>query len=672
MNTALAVLLSVALGALAGGLLFRADRARAVPRPWITALLRGITVALTALLLLSPLLSRTLTTEQKPLVVFLQDDSRSVPEALEEDTAAFRKSAEDFLDRLDGRARTVRWSFGAGVRTDSPFRYRDEATAISAALQRVQDFYGGQPVAAVVLATDGRYTEGLNPLYQSLSLAAPLYTVPLGDSAPPTDQRIAGVYHNRTVQRGQPFEVRADVVATGCAGFSGAATLQEVGGNTVGTAALDIPTDRYDRGISFAVPTDRPGLRHYVLSLPRAEGEKNVSNNRRDIFVEVVEEKRTILLAAAAPHPDVAALREALQGLESYTVTTRTDGLLPASLAPFSAVILHGLPGAQGVPGPRKPVWYIAAPGMTPPAFNAAQQAINLAGNPGTPRDAQGTLAANFSLFAPPPGTGAVVDRMPPLAVPSGGWTASPAAATLVAGRDGGGPLWTLLPGRPPTAVTMGTGLWRWRLYEYRLFGQHRVVDEAIRQTVAFLAAGGSDQAFRVDQPKTVWTDREAVTFTGYLLNAAGEAVNESQATLSITDSAGRRREFRMERTGSAYRLSAGVWGGGTYRWSASVVYGGRTLTAAGQFAVQSQPIELVETGADYPLLAATARKYGGALVPWQALPALADSLQKGDALKPRLVMRTDTAPLVDWRPFFFLVLLCAGAEWAVRKWWLV
>lgn len=672
MTTALLLILAL-LGAVgAGWAVYRADKAKAAPRPWITATLRGLTVFLTALLLIAPSITRIKNETQKPVVVFLQDDSRSIPEALEGDTTAFRKSSEAFLQSLEGRARIVRWSFGGSVRTDSPFRYREEATAIASVLQRVQDFYGQQALAAVVLATDGRYNEGLNPLYQSLSLQAPLYTVPLGDSTPPTDLRIAGVYHNRTVARGQPFEIRADVVATGCAGFSGSATLQEVGGGIIGNASFDIPTDRYDRGIAFTAPTDRAGLHQYVLTLPRAEGEKNIANNRRDIFVEVVDEKRTVLLAAAAPHPDVAALREALQGLESYTVSVRTDGGLPTSFMPYSVVILHGFPAGSALPGPRKPTWYIVGNTTAPAAFNTAQSAVNLAGNPATPRDAQPVLAPNFSIFTPPAGLAGVMDRMPPLAVPSGTWQPSPAAVPLVSTRDGGDVLWALLPGRPPTAVTMGAGLWRWRLYEYKAFGQHRAVDETIRQTVAFLAAGGSDQAFRVDQSKTVWSDREAVTFSGYLLNAAGEAVNEPQAQLSITDSAGRRRDFMMERVGGAYRLSAGVWGAGTYRYAARLTYGGRTLSASGQFAVQSQPLELMETGADYPLLAALAKKYRGALTEHNALGALTDSLKKGDALKPRIQSREETVPLVDWKWYFFLLLLVAGSEWVVRKWWLV
>ena len=672
MTTAFLLFLAVAASIVAGLLVYRADKRKAAPRPSVTATLRGLTVFLTALLLIAPAITRTKRDVQKPVVVFLQDDSRSIPEALEGDTTAFRKSAESFLESLAGAARVVRWSFGAAVRADSPFLYREDATAIAGVLQRVQDFYSGQPLAAVVLASDGRYNEGLNPLYQNLSLGAPLYTVPLGDSTPPTDLRISGVYHNRTVARGQPFEIRADIVATGCAGFSGSATLQEVGGGTLGQISLDIPTDRYDRGIAFTAPTDRPGLHHYVLTLPRAEGEKNVANNRRDLFVEVVDEKRTVLLAAAAPHPDIAALRDALHGLESYTVSVRTDGGLPSSLAPYSVVILHGLPAGGEIPGPKKPTWYIVAPTTSPVALNAVQAAVNLAGNPATPRDVQPQLASAFSLFTPPAGLAQVMDRMPPLGVPSGGWQPSPAAVPLVNARDGGAPLWMLLPGRPPVAVTMGAGLWRWRFYEYKAFGQHRAVDETIRQTVAFLAAGGSDQAFRLDQPKTVWSDREAVTFSGYLLNAAGETVNEPQATLSITDSAGRRRDFVLERAGGAYRLSAGVWGKGTYRYAARVAYAGRTLGASGQFAVQSQPLELMETGADYALMAALARKYGGALTELRSLGVLADSLKAGDSLKPRIQSREETVPLVDWKWYFFLLLLVAGSEWAVRKWWLV
>ncbi len=650
--------------------MYRADRRAGAPRPLITAILRGLAVLLTAALLLAPQLNLSRTATEQPIVLFLQDDSQSIPEALGRDTAAFRKGAEELQQRLGRRARVVRWSFGAGVRTDSPFRYREPLTDIAAALSRAQELYGRQHLGAVVLATDGRFNAGLNPLYQSLPLQAPLYTLVLGDTALLTDLRIAAVYANRTVPRGTPFELRADVVATGCEGFNSAVTLTEAGGGgTLGSLPISIPTARYDRSVSFNIPADRPGLHRYILSVSSAPGERNVANNRRDVFVEVVEEKRSILLLAAAPHPDVAALREALAGLEAYTVAVRIGAGAADAAEGADVTILHGLPAAAGGSPRRKPTWYIVSGSTAPAALNAAQSALVVSGSPAAPRDALPGLSTGFTLFTPPVGAAAVVDRLPPLAAPAG-LRAGPTASALITERGSAAPLWVLAGGVPPVAVTAGEGLWRWRLYEYKTTGAHRVVDETIRQTVSFLAAGGTDRPFRVDQPKDVWTDGEAVTFNAYLLNASGEAVNTPEATLIILDSAGRRRDFTFDRSGGAYRLSAGVWSAGTYRYTASTTYGGRTYTAGGQFAVGSQPPELMETGADAALLSALSRKYGGSALPWQQTLALADTLDRLPGMKPRLSSRDEAVPLVNWKWYFFLLLIVVGGEWALRKYW--
>jgi hypothetical protein len=277
-----------------------------------------------------------------------------------------------------------------------------------------------------------------------------------------------------------------------------------------------------------------------------------------------------------------------------------------------------------------------------------------------------------FSLFTLPQGLGAVAEKLPPLAVPAGSWTVSPDAMSLFAERGNNAmPLWMLRPGTPPAAFLAGEGLWRWRLYAYRYFNQHQVVDECIRQTVMLLAANAQDRPFRVELPKQVWSDGEPVALNAYLLNPAGQPLNTPDVKLRITDSAGRARDFVMDRSGNAYRLQAGIWAAGTYRYAAQVVHQGKTYTATGSFVVQHQPLELLETGADYPLLHGLAHRYHGRMMPWQQTARLVDSLLQDPDLKPVISSRTESFPLVDWKWYFFLILLMATCEWLVRKYWM-
>jgi hypothetical protein len=656
--------------------IYRADRKREIPQPWLTALLRGIVIFLSLLLILAPVITITKNETQKPVVLFLQDNSGSIAPALGKDSTTYKKKAEDLLEKLSDKYRVVRWGFGNTIQNDSIFSFKQQATNISNAMARAQEFYGMQNLGAVILATDGRFNEGTNPLYQQLSLNSPVYTVGIGDSTLQKDLRIARVFSNKTVSLNNQFEIRADIVAALCKGYSNSATLSE-NGSSIATSSISVNTDRYDRSISFTVKAQSPGLHHYVLNLPVAAGEQNTANNKRDIFVEVVDEKKDILLLAAAPHPDVNAIREALEGTESYKLTVAMAENAP-SIQDFDVLILHQLPAIndnvfQELRVAQKPTWYILGGKTNPGLLNQLNKPATLSINPMALRDITATYNSSFNLFTLPATIGSVTDKMPPLGVPMGNITPSANTSILFNQRINNGeqaPLWILQQGAVPTAMTSGEGLWRWRVYEYRYFNNHNVVDECIRQTISFLSVS-NNKPFRVELPKYVWSDQEAISLNAYLLNANNEQVNAPEVKLSVTDSNGKEQQLSFERSGNAYRINMGIWAGGSYKYTAQTSYNGKTYSAAGSFVVESMPLEMMETGADYNLLYSLSQKYNGAFFPAANLASLYDTISKNEHIKPVIQTNTDTVPLVDWKWYFFLILLFATAEWLLRKYWL-
>jgi hypothetical protein len=668
-------LIAALLSGGAGYWVYKSDKKRAVPHPWLTALLRSIVIFLTLLLVLAPVFTITHNETQKPIIVFLQDNSSSIAPALGADTATYGKNARTLLRRLSGKYKVVQWGFGSQVQEDSLFQYHQSATDIAAAIARVQDYFGKQNLGAVIVATDGRFNQGTNPLYQPLALHSPVYTVAIGDSAAQKDLRIANVYANKEVSLNSQFEIRCDVIAAQCSGYSNSIQLLE-GGINISSSLINITTDRYDRSVSFTIKAIKAGMHHYTIYAPYADGEKNTTNNRRDVFVDVIEEKKNILIASAAPHPDVNAIKEALSGIETYKVTVRTLDNLPASLNDYQVIILHQLPMAgtkvaEEIRTSGKPVWYILGSHTDITAINQLQKQLTLTMDANALRDVLVTYNSTFNLFTLPQNTQAVLDKMPPLSAPAGSVKVGPNAGVLFNDKQNKDPVWLLQQGIVPMALLTGNGIWRWRLYEYKNFGTHNVVDECIRQTISFLATNTNDKPFTVNLPKNVWHDDEPVILNAALLNPNNEQVNTPEAQITITDSARNKHNFALERSGTAYRLNVGVWAGGTYTYSAHTVYNGKTYNANGSFAVDGIPLELMETGADYPLLYGLARKYDGSLVPAANIVSLYDTITHNAQIKSVLLANTQTVPLVDWKWYFFLLLAIAITEWLLRKYWL-
>lgn len=672
-------LVAVLLSSGAAYWVYLADKRRAVPYPWLTSLLRGLVVFFTVLLVLVPAIVITRNTEEKPVILFLQDRSQSVGIALGKDSLQYRKDIDDMLRKLGDKYTVVKWGFAGDAHPDSVFNYDQPVTDISGALSRVQEYYGLQNLGAVILATDGRYNQGMNPAFQQLALHGSLYALSIGDTAVKKDLVIAGIYANKTVALNSSFEVRADIIAAKCAGYNNPVAITEAGA-AIGTTPLAISSDKFDRAVSFTIKAGKPGLHHYVISAMPAGGEENTANNRRDIFVEVVEQKKNILIASSSPHPDVNAIRDALAGVESYNVFTCTADNFPASLAAYDVIVLHGLPSLRTdvsklLAAAKKPVWFILTGQTNLGAVNSLKDMTFVSVTNGPVHDVMPQYNTSFNTFILPRQIQSVLDKMPPVTASSGTIQAAAGSNALLWQKsmaDGSNvPLWVMEQGGIPSSFLGGEGIWRWRLYEYKNFGDHNVIDECIRQTVAFLSAGAKEKQFGVSMPKYVWRDHEPVVIDAYLRNASNEQVNTPEVGLSITDSGGNKHDFTFERKGTAYGLNIGIWAGGTYSYRAHTTYNGREYLASGSFAVESTPVELMEQGADFPLLYTLAHKYNGAAVRSSAINSLYDSLQNNKSIKPLLSTASDIVPFIDRKWYFFIILLVAIAEWLLRKYWL-
>lgn len=667
--------LAAAASVAAGVVVYRADVRRSVPQPWLTALLRSLLVFLTLLLILAPSLKVTHNDTVKPVIVFLQDNSQSVRPALGGDSAAYISQREALLERLGKTYRVVRWGFGDHIQPDTLSPFTQSATDISKALLQATERFGQQNLSAIILATDGRYNQGADPLYMDLPFQGSIYTVAIGDTAAQKDVRIGRVYANKVVTRNSQFEVRADVIAQRCAGYKGSVRLREDVAEVAASVPLSVVSDHYDRSVTFTVRAERPGIHHYIIEAAAADGEQNLINNRKDVFVEVIEEKKHILLAAHAPHPDVYALREALQDLGEYDLTVKTGDQVPADFSKFEVVILHGLPSQQEslrqLPSARA-VWFIVAGGTNSAALNEAAQVAGLNVNPFNLQPQFARPNASFNAFSLPQNLQAVMDKMPPLASPAGRSQAAPDAMVLFESKGSEAqPLWMMRGGLRPEALLLGEGLWRWRLFEYRFFGNHNVIDEAIRKTVGLLAAQVNDKPFRVETSKFVWSDQEPISFSGWLLNQSNEQVNTPDVQLTLSDSSGSKQSYVLERSGNIYHLNIGSRAQGSYHYVATVTYNGRRFEDRGRFVVRSLPLEQLETGADYAMLYHLSGQYSGHVFPASGFNALGDSILANQNIRPVIQSSTESLPLIHWKWYFILLLLLAAAEWLLRKYWL-
>lgn len=670
------VTLSLLTAALVAGLVFflmyRADRNRNTPQPWLSAGLRSLLSFLCVLLVLAPEMNRRIQEEQKPLALFIQDHSLSVDRALGNHKTEFAAKRKELLSRLSKNFRVLSWNLDGPAPIDSLNRYTAGTTNLGKPIdQAIAQFYR-QNLSVVIMASDGQINEGMNPAYCSFPLSSFMYAIAIGDTSRKKDLRISKLYANKTVSLNSEWEILADVVGENIDATEVPVTLSDETGREISRTSLRSQGGSISKQISFSLKADQEGLHQYTIKALPLTGENNTANNRNSITVEVLAEKKKILLAYAAPHPDIKAISAALYGHKQYELELRNSTELPADAGAYAAVILHQLPAAgKSIPAAwisGKNVWFIAGTQSNYAELNKLQQCVRFL--PGGSRGSlQVQFQKSFSLFNPTPDLASVADQLPPLQT-SADMMLSGAAQALFS-ETGGRPLWAFSSGNPATAVTTGEGIWRWRLYEFKNFGKQQAIDECILQTLNLLSNNTRDRRFRAELLKNTWSTGEQVIVSAWLKNAAGAAINTPEASFRIEDSSGKIRKFTFERSGTNYRLNLGALAAGTYSFVASTIADGKTYSDQGRFFVSETSLESLESGCNYPLLASLAQRNRGSVFMPDQLDALYDSIRNNTLIKPIVTERQEPVALISRTWLFFLILALATLEWILRKYWM-
>lgn len=682
------LLLCILLGAGYAALLYFKDKTFTEQYPnlpkWLAAL-RFLAVTLIAILLLQPLLKTVIEDVKKPTVVLALDQSESVGAVLKGDTLeTFRNIWEQAKNNLAEKYAVEEYAFGDEVRQPVDFQFTDKVTDVSKAVSLVSDLYAGQNLGALVIATDGIYNQGSNPLYLADKLNAPVYTIGLGDTMIRKDLVLKRVFHNKIAYLGDRFSVQVDVSARNCAGSSTNLTISKVdesGTSKLIQETIQIRNNDYFETREYVLEADKAGVQRYQVSLSTVNGEASRSNNYREFYVEVLDARQKILIVGNSPHPDMSAIRQSLESNRNYEVTTELiRNINKVNVAEYDFVILHNLPSRTNdgsavlnIAEQRKiPTMFIVGTQTNLARFNQVQPVLSIQGNTANPNDVQAAINDGFNLYTLDEQLRKQLPQFNPLVAPFGEFSLKGGATVLLNQRIG--KVDTKFPllafgqdGERKVVVLAAEGLWRWRLFDFLQNQNHDIFDEVVGKAVQYATVKADKRRFRISVAKNIFNENEPVTLDAELYNESYELVNEPDVSLTIINEEGREFNYTFDKTTNGYTLEAGVFPVGNYRFNGRVNFNGQNLTYNGKFSVQPIQLELYETTADHGLLRRLASDHGGSFYDAGRLDALTEELLQKD-LKPVVFASTRTRSVIHLKWIFFLLLGLLSMEWFLRR----
>ena len=702
----------------AAGLAYWAYR-RTVPAlaPGRRALLMGLrwlALFLVLFLLFEPVWQRVLRDERPPVLAVLVDESQSLSLSGEDSTDAAGGVAQAVretlrrlpVDQVEGEIRL--FTFSGRVRavaedsaeiTFDSLQFQGERTDIARALDEAREALADQNLRGVLLVSDGQYNTGRNPIYLAERYPVPIHTVVVGDTTRRQDVAIRRVVTNEIAYVGAELPVRAGLRAVDYAGERVNVSLLR-GGEVLGSQTVDLPEGATEVPVDLTYTPSEAGLQRLSVAVTRLDGEATYRNNTAALNVRVLESRQRVLLLAAAPGPDVAALHSLLLQDPNADVVRRVQkaqgafygGPFPAdSLDRFDAIVLAGYPGAAANPADVQRLAQAAEAGV-PLFFHFTQQtSLDLLSGalsdvlPVTAEAVRGGFMEATPQITPLGAQHPILDdldaeanllrRLPPLAYSESRWQASPDARVLATIEVRGVPLDDPLlvirqRSGQRSAALLGAGTWRWRNLPEDLDDASVFWPTLFSNLLRWVTTREDDRPVRVEPVAETFTGSEPVEFTGQVYDESLEPVDGASVELEIVASDGARYPYSMESAGNGrYTLDAGAFPEGTYTYQASARRADVRLGEdRGNFAVGGLTLEFRETRADAPLMRQIAQRSGGSFFPQDDVASLPVRLAASETFTP--VVFEEERPDELWRRYAFLiaVILLLTAEWFLRK----
>lgn len=646
----------------------------------LMAIARGTAIALLAFFLLGPLVRYMQREVQKPIIVVAHDGSASL--SLAADSAAVKErlygGLQALVASLEEDYEVRAFTYGERVREGLDVGQADKQTDIGELFKELDNRYSGLNLGAIILDSDGIYNRGRDPLYASEIAGVPIYTIALGDTTIRTDLVLTDVDHNQITYKGNEFPIIVRYKADHLSGRRSAVVVYD-GNKEVARKEVVLSGDPAVGEIPILVKAEKAGIRRYSIQLLEISGEVNTANNATVIYIEVLDDRQKILLLAAAPHPDLAAIGDAIASNENYEVSRKLVADQDVRPENYDLIVLHQLPTRQppksllaNAFAKKVPIWYVVGTGSDLDQLEKLPGGIRIKGANRSTNDVQAAVSPTFQSFKLSTQESRAIERFPPMQVPFGEHGIKASFASLLNQRIGtvetDYPLLSLGEDDGTRyAVLHGEGIWRWRIYDHAQNGSHDVTNKLIGKIVQYLAVKENKSKFRVLTEQR-FDENEHIVFTAEIYNDNYEAVNDPEAELKLTDEEGGQTPFTFSRTAEGYRLDAGTLPAGSYRYVASTELNGERMSAKGEFTVRSLLAEKVNLVADHDLLASISERSGGNMVSLNDISKIAEEIGAKKDVVSKSISRATLNDLVEIKWIFFVLLALLTLEWALRR----
>ncbi|MCH3885252.1 VWA domain-containing protein [Tenacibaculum aquimarinum] len=638
--------------------------------PKITVLLfalKAFSLFVLSLLFINPKIKSEVTSTVKPVLSVLIDNSLSTKYfKQEENVKTILKNIKENSD-LNDKFDVSFFSIGENTQVLDSLSFNEPKTNIENGLQAVANLYKDN-IASTVLISDGNQTIGND--YEFTNTKQAVYPLIIGDTTQYKDVRISKLNVNKYSYIKNKFPVETLLYYEGNESVTTQFSIYSKG-KTIFTQKVSFSADKKTQTITANLTSTTEGQQYYTASVRKLKDEKNTKNNSKSFSVEVIDEQTKVLILTSVLHPDIGALKKAIESNKQRKVDVVlidnyknqiNDYQLVVFYQPnnkFNDVLVQIKSNFMIVSG-SKTDWNF----MNSQQLGFSKEAIN------QPEDYAAIYNNTFLTFLQ---KDIGFANFPPLEDKFGEVTITKPHQTLVYQKIAGiateQPLIaTFEETDKKYAVIFGENLWKWRSTSFRQDNSFEEFDAFMGNLVQYVASTKKRNRLEVNA-ESLYPANSTISISAFYVDKNYQFDNRSSLQLTFTNTDSKESKVvPFSLVNNSYQVELENVSTGNYTYKVTVA--GENIIKYGRFKVTDYQVEEQFTNSNHKKLQKLADRTGGKLFYGNQSNNFIQELINNKNYYSTLKSVPKEQNLIDWKWILALAVLLLSLEWFIRKYY--
>ncbi|WP_289023919.1 VWA domain-containing protein [uncultured Salegentibacter sp.] len=630
--------------------------------------LRFFSVFILLLLLINPKIGFTSYKLEKPMLILLADDSWSINHLKQEDSLKLILESFKSNEKLSKRFDLVQYNFGKELKSGDINDFKDTETNIFSALEGVEAL-SKERKSVIALISDGNQTSGRNFEYFN-SKNTEIYPFVIGDTTQYPDLELTRLNLNNYAFLDNRFPVEAFISYSGEDAVNTRFVIKE-NEKVIFSEEVSLDNDNNSVIIQAELPATNLGVLSYKAEIAPLATEKNQANNIKSFAIEVIDERTEILLLSAMPHPDLGAIKKAVETNKQRQLAIKYIGENDLNLEDYQLVILYQ-PNAGFLSVfeelKKNNQNYLLITG-TKTNWNFINNIQDFIKKDFTNQNQEifAVRNPNFNQFQ---FEDAVFSNFPPLEDKFGNIELESNSIESIYFQE----IENVETTQPLLAIQgnaqrkigyiFGENIWRWRSASFLEDKSFEAFDNFFGKLVQNLASTKQRERLTLDY-ESFFYENESAIINANFFDQNYQFDPKANLLITVEDSLNS-FESQFILKNNTYQVDLGGLPPGTYTFQVNEAETG--LSRSGSFEVISYNIEQKFISANKNAMQALAENSGTRIFYQNQTQEFINRLLNADKYKPVQKSQQKDVPLIDWFYLLFLLVLILAIEWFYRK----